>query len=433
MPGTQRRGHEGVGVYVKMSANPFMGDRKAHAMHGSYEALPPLGESAVSLARAVLMHGPISRGELGRRLGLSPASLTRLSKPFFDRGLFIELSDDQSGGVGRPTRPLDVRVDGRRFVGVKLTADDAFGVLTDLRAKELAAGQRSLSGRDEDTVVAHLADLIRELADDGAESGSLAAVGVSVGGKVARSRVVTRAPFLGWRDVHLATALEKALGVPVFVENDVAGLAAAEQWFGAGRGTSTFAVLTIGAGVGYGLVVNDQVITTSDSGLGLGGHVPLDENGPLCDSGHRGCSDAMLTEPSIRSAVGRLLGREVTYDEVLALGTAGDPAALEVLRASGRALGRLVALIANLAMLDTVVLAGEGVGLWAVVSDEVIGAARSGRDPEATPLQISIDDTGVSSWARGAAAVAIQHTLAGLTVPEPSSETRVATPIMGRE
>ena len=402
-------------------------------MHGSHDALPPLGESAFSLARAVLMHGPISRAELGRRLGLSPASLTRLSKPFFDRGLFVELNDDHSGGVGRPTRPLDVRVDGRRFVGVKLTADDAFGVLTDLRAKELAAGQRSLGSREEDTVVAHLADLVRELAGSVEAAASLAAVGVSVGGKVARSRVVTRAPFLGWRDVHLATALEKALGVPVFVENDVAGLAAAEQWFGAGRGTSTFAVLTIGAGVGYGLVVNDQVITTSDSGLGLGGHVPLDENGPLCDAGHRGCSDAMLTESSIRVEVGRLLGREVGYDEVLALAAAGDSAALEVLRASGRALGRLVALIANLAMLDTVVLAGEGIGLWTIVSDEVIGAASAGRDPEATPLQISIDDTGVSSWARGAAAVAIQHTLARLTVPEQPSETGATAPIMGRE
>ncbi|WEO78611.1 ROK family transcriptional regulator [Cryobacterium sp. SO2] len=368
----------------------------------------------MALARAVLMHGPISRGELGRRLGLSPASLTRLSRPFFDRGLFVEVSDDNNAGVGRPTRPLDVRMDGRRFVGVKLTGDDAFGVLTDLRTTELASGHRALPTRDVETVVAHLVSLVRELA----ESGSIAAVGVSVGGNVTDARVVTRAPFLGWREVDLASALEANLGIPVLVENDVAGLAAAEQWFGAGRGTSSFAVLTIGIGVGYGLVVNDQVITTRDSGLGLGGHLPLDPDGPECALGHRGCSEAMLTEASIQATVGRMLGRDVAYPEVLALAAAGDPAALGVLRASGRALGRLVALITNLAMVDTVVLSGEGIGLWNVVADEIVSTARAGRDPEASALQISVDESGVSSWARGAAAVAIQHTLARLTLAD---------------
>ncbi|MGY4860131.1 ROK family protein [Cryobacterium sp. AP23] len=385
-------------------------------MHGSTEAAAPISESAMALARAVLMHGPVSRSELGRRLGLSAASLTRLSRPFFERGLFVEVSDDANGGVGRPTRPLDVRMDGRRFVGIKLTGDDAFGVLTDLRTTELAAAHRPITSRDPDAVVEQLVALVRELA----EADPVAAVGVSVGGNVTGSRVVTRAPFLGWREVDLASALEASLGIQVLVENDVAGLAAAEQWFGAGRETSSFAVLTIGIGVGYGLVINDQIITTVNSGLGLGGHVPLDPDGPLCEAGHQGCSNAMLTESAIQSAVGRALGRDVGYGEALALAESGDPAALAVLQASGRALGRLVALITNIAMVDTIVLSGEGIGLWNIVSDEIIGTARDGRDPEATPLRFSINDGGVSSWARGAAAVAIQQTLARLTLgPEP--------------
>jgi predicted NBD/HSP70 family sugar kinase len=383
---------------------------------GFPEVALPISESAMALARAVLMHGPISRGDLGRRLRLSPASLTRLSRPFFDRGLFVEVSEDPHNGVGRPTRPLDVRMDGRRYVGVKLTRENAFGVLTDLRTTELAAAHRTIGTHDVTAVVAQLVDLVRELAG----SDDVAAVGVSVGGNVADSRVVTWAPFLGWRDVDLASALEAILGIPVLVENDVAGLAAAEQWFGAGRDTASFAVLTLGVGVGYGLVVNDQVIRTLNSGLGLGGHVPLDPDGPECEAGHRGCSNAMLTESAIQSQVGRMLGRTVDYAEVLALAAAGDPVALPVLQASGRALGRLIALITNLAMVDTVVLSGEGMGLWSVVSQEIITTARSGRGPEASPVQISVDEGGTSSWARGAAAVAIQHTLARLTLgPDP--------------
>ena len=126
----------------------------------------------------------------------------------------------------------------------------------------------------------------------------------------------------------------------------------------------------------------------------------------------------MLTEASISAQVGATLGRVVDYAEVLTLAASAEPAALAVVQASGRALGRLVALIANIAMVDTIVLAGEGIGLWDVVGDEVVAAASAGRDPAATPLQISVDTSGVSSWARGAAAVAIQHTLARLTVAE---------------
>ncbi len=63
--------------------------------------------SELALVRTVLIHGPLSRAELAVRLGLSPASLTRLAKPFLERGDFIEL-DDVIDGVGRPSRPLDI-------------------------------------------------------------------------------------------------------------------------------------------------------------------------------------------------------------------------------------------------------------------------------------------------------------------------------------
>ncbi|TFD26833.1 ROK family transcriptional regulator [Cryobacterium cryoconiti] len=373
-------------------------------------------ETARELARAVLIHGPISRGDLGRRLGLSPASLTRLSKPFLDRGLFVEGSEDHDGTVGRPARPLDVRVDARRFVGVKLTGDDVFGVLTDLRANELHSARRRLADHTIEHVVARIEEVVREL---GGPDG-LSALGVCVGGHVADARVVTQAPFLGWHDVDLASTLERLLGIPVTIENDVVALTSAEQWFGMVRGTPTFAVLTIGVGVGYGLVVDDRVIVTVDSGLGLAGHIPLDPNGPLCPEGHRGCSRAMLTSQSVSAQVSVALGREVDYDEVLRLAAAGNRAAASVVTATGRALGRLIAVIANLGMLDTIVLSGEGIGLWALASDDVIAAARADRDPAATALTIVVDDGGVSSWARGAAAVAIQHSFGRL--PAPASE-----------
>ncbi len=392
---------------------------------------PSPGTTSGELARLVLVHGPISRAELGRRLDLSPASLTRLSKPFLERGLFVESAAEQ-GATGRPTRPLDARVDAARFAGAKVTGDAVFAVVTDLRATPLASAQRTLPDHDVGTVVRVLADLVTELVAtlDGAQDGGtgrqtrgepgpapLAGLGVSVGGKVEGGRVVTRAPFLGWRAVPFADRLEQATSLPTTVENDVTALTTAELWFGPARDARSFAVVTVGAGVGYGLVVDDRVVVTPDTGLGLGGHVPLDPGGPRCLDGHVGCSSAMLASPSIVASVTRALGRAVTYDEVLRLAAAGVPEVVAVTDAAGRALGRLLGYIANLALVDTIVLSGEGLGLWDVAGRAARAQLEADRDPEATPVTLHVDDSGFVAWARGAAATAIQSAVHTLRLP----------------
>nr|BFF16277.1 hypothetical protein GCM10025699_75800 [Microbacterium flavescens] len=170
---------------------------------------PALGDSGRELAREVLIHGPIARADLGRRLGLSPASLTRLSKPFLDRGLFVEGPERQDGAIGRPAKPLDVRVDSQRFVGVKLTGEQALGVLTDLRARTLASAVVDLPGHGVEQVVEAVVAVVERLSADrgagaadagggaaGAGAGAVdvgagaagagdrpAGVGVSVGGR----------------------------------------------------------------------------------------------------------------------------------------------------------------------------------------------------------------------------------------------------------
>ena len=77
----------------------------------------------------------------------------------------------------------------------------------------------------------------------------------------------------------------------------------------------------------------------------------------------------------------------------------------------------MMAGIANIAMVDTIVLSGEGVGLWGVVGDLALAALAGDRDPEASPVEVVVDDAGFASWARGAAAVAIQAALGRLRLP----------------
>lgn len=363
-----------------------------------------------ALAREVLIHGPIGRSALGVRLGLSPASLTRLAKPLLARGLFVELGEASTGSVGRPVRPLDIAPGLGSFVGVKITGDAVYAVLTDARARPLAEREIPLGATDPQSLVELIGRVATEFASLSPDP--VVGVGVSVGGAVDDAGRVIRAPFLDWHDVDLTTMLAQAIGVTITVENDVVALVEAERWFGAGRGRSGFAVITIGAGVGYGLVVGGETVHTREAGVGLGGHVPLDSSGPMCPEGHRGCSSALLSSVGMCAQVQSALGRSVSYDEVLAMAAAGHPVASAVVDAAARGLGRLIALAANLTMQPAVVLAGEGIGLWELAADRVVAATAADRDPLAEPVEIIVDDSGFRAWARGAAAVAIQAAVA---------------------
>lgn len=368
---------------------------------------PLLSEPELEVARAILIHGPSSRGELSRRLKLSAASLTRLSKPLLDAGIVSESDLVLDGSVGRPVRLLDIRQEARFFVGIKITGTMAQGVLTDLRAISRVSASRELPTHEVADVVEVLVELVGELRE---RSGlQVSGVGISIGGQISGGTAIDRAPFLDWRNVPLGDLLRQRTGLPVLLENDVTALVAAEQWFGVGRSVADFAVVTVGAGVGYGLAIHDRVVRGPDTGLGLGGHFPLDPNGPLCLEGHRGCSTAMLTIPSICAQISTSLQREVTYEEAFGLAAAGNKVAHSVLQAAARALGHFLAAAANLTMVNTVALGGEGIELFEKYGPTVRAALAGDRDPEAGEVRITVLAGEFDQWARGAAAVAIQE------------------------
>ena len=188
---------------------------------------------------------------------------------------------------------------------------------------------------------------------------------------------VRRAPFLGWRDVDLGAKLTSRLRCPVALANDLAALMEAEHWFGDGRSVEHFAVLTIGASVGGALVVHDRLVTGADAGLGLLGHFPIDPLGPACAEGHRGCAHSLMSIDGVQSQAALAFGRHVPYAEVLDLAEAGDPAADRIVGTAARALGTLIAAVANIAMPERVILTGEGIRLAQVGWERVLDGVRS--------------------------------------------------------
>jgi predicted NBD/HSP70 family sugar kinase len=351
----------------------------------------------------VLLNGPMARADLARRMKLSNATITRVTSQLLTRGLLVEKPSTAPSGVGRPTVPLDVPSSAHRFLGVRITDSGVQCVLTDFRADVLRTAERTLDDHEPEAVVAAITTMAEELAP----TSDLAGVGVCLGGKIDDEGTVVWAPYLNWQDVRFGTLLQRALPHPVTVENDLVALTQAEHWFGHGRGLGQFAVVTLGVGIGLGVVIDNQLVRGPDFGLGLAGHLPLAAEGPTCPRGHVGCAKAMLSTPGIAARLSERLGRPVDFDEFVRLAAAGDPEATAVAGASGRALGVYLSLIANIVMPQAIVLTGEGIELARLTEPVLRGALDALRNRLAAPVPLRIHPTDAHGWARGAAVAAI--------------------------
>ena len=253
---------------------------------------------------AILAHlgasGPASRAELARVLDVSPALMTQLTKDLLTERLLVELEQAPSSG-GRPARMLGLAASAGRAVGVKVTADHVAFVEVGLDGRVL----RSASEPFDALPSTYLADLVTRIRHflSGGGNAPLLGIGVGVPGAVDQpGRGIVTAPQLGWNAVPLGESLRGALDLPVIVENNVNALTVAERLYGMGRGRDNFLVVTIGTGVGAGMVVEGAVVRGRAGGVGEIGHMPVLEDGPRCRCGNDGCLEAYIGEEALVDA-----------------------------------------------------------------------------------------------------------------------------------
>lgn len=368
--------------------------------------------------------GPVSRKEIADRSGLSPATVSNLTAELIADGLVHEMGTGETAR-GRP--PVLLRLNNRAgfVVGVKLMSGSLASVVTDLDATVLdfrsvtlpVAVGRSLAPT---RAISAIADVVEaSVARAGVRRSQLLGVGVGLAGLVDGAAGVCRySPFFGWRNVNLVGPLRVALGLDeVFVDNDVNALAIAEQWFGHGHAVDHFAVVTVGAGVGLGLVVHGQFYRGAGGAAGELGHITVAPGGPRCGCGKSGCLEALASDTAvlnqIRAAISvgqstRLRPETLNMDAVVAAADAGDELARQVLAESGRWLGIGLATVANVICPELVIVGGEGVsaGHWRL--DPMREAlAEHAFDDLASRIHLVVEPAGDEAWARGAACLVL--------------------------
>jgi N-acetylglucosamine repressor len=382
---------------------------------GNRELIRAINRSHV--LNAIKTHSPIGRAEIARRTGLSPATVTSISAKLIAQNLVLEKSAGDSSG-GRPPILLVINPKGGYVVGIKLTETHAVCALTDLDAQIIAKSSLPLSGHDPEQVVNDLAQMLLSfIHKQKITKKQLLGVGVGLAGIVdAEAGILRQSPIYGWDNVPLRTMLEDRLHIPVYIENDVNTLTLTERWFGHGQGVDNFLTVTVGRGIGLGIVVNGQFYRGQGGGAGEFGHTTIDPRGPICACGKNGCLEAYVGDPGlVRSAKeamarGELSSPVTNVDDLLLLAQAGNAVALRIFDQAGRILGIGIANLINLFNPRKIIISGEGTRdgdfLFVPMHESIQQNTMPGLFDRDT---LEIAAWGDDAWARGAAGLVLRE------------------------
>lgn len=327
-------------------------------------------------------HQPLSRADLSRYSGLQRSTVSMIAEQLIAERWVVE------GAVGhlpRGRKPTFLHLNSERagVIGVDIRPTTTTIGLASLDLKFLA--QESVpTRRNAGKFASELADRIQRLMSAHSDV-TYEGIGVSLPGRVdLASNQLVFAPNLGWGKRDLKTPLEKAIGLPVELENAANACALAELWSGRHpEGVRNIIAVTVSEGIGVGMVLNGQLVRGRTGLAGEFGHVVLLEDGPLCKCGNRGCwevcgsnSAAVRYYAEAVSSSTRASLPSPTFEDILRLAEQGDQKAMEALDRMAHYLGAGLAMLMTALAPEVIVLIGEVTRAWDRVSGIVNGVLK---------------------------------------------------------
>ncbi len=273
------------------------------------------------------------------------------------------------------------------------------------------------------SVVARLVQSIRKQADI-AESKGLEVAGVGVGApgviQVEQGIVVKSPNFPDWNNLPLKRLLQEKINLPVFIENDANAAALGEQWRGAGKNIRSMILMTLGTGVGGGIILDNTIWHGADGMAGEIGHMTIIPDGRRCSCGNVGCLETYASargivqsyreafEPSVRKTSQKL--EHITSEDVYEAAKGGSEIARVVMKDMGRKLGIGIANLINIFNPELIVIGGGVKEAWHLFIDSAREEMmRRAFEVPAKRTQILPSLLGDDAGMIGAAAVAFRN------------------------
>lgn len=374
-----------------------------------------------AILHAIRDAGTISRVDLARRTGLSQATVTGITAELLGEGMLLEMEGGRSDGGRRPV-PLALNPGGAYTVGVHLSVDQIAVVLMDLQAGILKTHSKMLEPENytPERLVEVLVESVQTcLWQADFTKKQISGIGVAIPGLIdSRTGFVHYVPNYKWNNIDLADRLRKRMGVAVYVENSANTLAIYEQWFGAGRGADNFLLITTEHGIGAGLVLDGKIYRGSSGIAGEFGHTVVDDQGPLCRCGQRGCLEAICGNNAILREAKEAIRRgqwiietgEPTIEAVLADAKGGNPSLRAIYQRVGRTFGVGIGNLCKLFDPEKIIITGKGV----LAGELLFGPMRETLPPgisftREARIRLHIQEWQPTLYARGAGALVLQE------------------------
>jgi len=348
------------------------------------------------IMRTLYADGPASRADIARSTGLTKVTVSGIVAELIDQGLMHELGPQESQRPGKPAILVDLARDAHAVLCLDLSNHERFrGAVLDLDGNVLARRDAERAGATGDAAVA----LAIELALDLLPLSTLPLLGIGVGtpGVVDDHGVVRTAPNLGWTSMPLQQLLSERTGVATIVSNDANVSALAEYRFG--ETSDDFILITIGHGVGSGLILDGHPVTGSNFASGEIGQVMVGTDlGIDAPYSREQVLEHWLSVPALQRA----------------LGEAGDSAAAreQVLSEAGRRLGIALAPVVGVLNLAGVVLSGPAELIDGTLANATLDMLTRRTMPDShDELDLHTSTQGEDIVLRGALATVLKHKL----------------------
>jgi N-acetylglucosamine repressor len=342
----------------------------------------------------------ISRKQLTDLSGLSVGAVSGIVSELLLNNWILEVGEgDYTGGRRQTLVKLNPKAG--YAMGIKLTESRMISAITNFSGEIVTYGEEASNfSKSSDEFIRQLSIYIKScLKKARLEAQRLFGIGLGLAGVInSTSGIVHYSPYFGWRDLPMAQLLQQQIQVPVYIENDVNTLTLTEQLFGAGRHHKNFIVVTIGRGIGMGLVINGQLYRGTRGGAGEFGHIILATGQNSFQSLEDLAADPALLEKS----------QSQNLQELVKAADAGDEAVRELLAKSGEYLGIGLANLVNILNPELIIVSGEGLLAGDYRLRTMFESLKAySFNGLLENVEIVVEPTDDKAWARGAASLVI--------------------------
>jgi len=303
---------------------------------------------------SILREAPLSRARISEITGLNKATVSSLVQDLIDSSLVKEIGRGESSGGRKPVLLEFVETAGYA-VGIDLGVNYLRGVLMNLRGGIVSELTAPLRMTEPEFVLKELCGAIETLMGGApASSYGIVGIGVAVPGLVDEQGSVLFAPNLKWRDVPLRRQLNERFSVSVTIDNEANTGALGEQKYGAGRQISNLVYVSVGIGIGTGLILNSGLYKGASGFSGETGHLSVEAYGKPCTCGNRGCWEMYASERALLAQAAGLGFHDL--ENLLAAAEEGREDVQKLFAGIGEYLGIGIANIVNVFNPDAVVI-----------------------------------------------------------------------------